>query len=120
MSSTFNALLLERNEDKSIRAEIRSLDLGELPDEDVLVDVACSTLNYKDGLAVTGASPIARKFPMVAGIDLAGVVAESRDSRFQPGDRVLVNGYGLSERHWGGYTQRQRLKPEWLVRSLLP
>jgi acrylyl-CoA reductase (NADPH) len=116
MSSTFNALLLERNEDKSIRAEIRSLDLGELPDEDVLVDVACSTLNYKDGLAVTGASPIARKFPMVAGIDLAGVVAESRDSRFQPGDRVLVNGYGLSERHWGGYTQRQRLKPEWLVR----
>lgn len=116
MSSTFKALLLERNEDKSIRAEIRPLNLGDLPDEDVLVDVACSTLNYKDGLAVTGASPIARKFPMVAGIDLAGVVAESRDNRFQPGDRVLVNGYGLSERHWGGYAQRQRLKPEWLVR----
>ena len=116
MGSTFNALVLERNEDKSIRAGIRPLGLADLPDEDVLVDVACSTLNYKDGLAVSGASPIARKFPMVAGIDLAGVVAESRDPRFQPGDRVLVNGYGLSERHWGGYSQRQRLKPEWLVR----
>ncbi|MFZ5654509.1 MAG: MDR family oxidoreductase [Pseudomonadota bacterium] len=116
MGSTFNALVLERNEDKSIRAAIRRLGLADLPDEDVLVDVACSTLNYKDGLAITGASPIARKFPMVAGIDLAGVVAESRDGRFQPGDRVLVNGYGLSERHWGGYTQRQRLKAEWLVR----
>ena len=116
MSATFNALVLDRNEDKSIRAAIKPLSIADLPDEDVLVDVACSTLNYKDGLAVTGSSPIARKFPMVAGIDLAGVVAESRDSRFQPGDRVLVNGYGLSERHWGGYSQRQRLKPEWLVR----
>ena len=116
MSATFNALVLDRNEDKSIRAAIKPLSLSDLPDEDVLVDIACSTLNYKDGLAVTGASPIARKFPMVAGIDLAGVVAESRDSRFKPGDQVLVNGYGLSERHWGGYSQRQRLKPEWLVR----
>ncbi len=116
MSATFNALVLDRNEDKSISATIKPLSLADLPDEDVLVDIACSTLNYKDGLAVTGASPIVRKFPMVAGIDLAGVVAESRDSRFQPGDRVLVNGYGLSERHWGGYSQRQRLKPEWLVR----
>jgi len=116
MSATFNALVLDRNADKSIRAAIQPLSLADLPDEDVLVDVACSTLNYKDGLAVTGASPIARKFPMVAGIDLAGVVAESRDPRFQPGDRVLVNGYGLSERHWGGYSQRQKLKPEWLVR----
>lgn len=116
MSATFNALVLDRNEDKSIRAAIQPLSLADLPDEDVLVDIACSTLNYKDGLAVTGTSPIVRKFPMVAGIDLAGVVAESRDSRFKPGDQVLVNGYGLSERHWGGYSQRQRLKPEWLVR----
>jgi len=116
MSATFNALVLDRNEDKRIRAAIQPLSLADLPDEDVLVDVAYSTVNYKDGLAVTGASPIARKFPMVGGIDLAGVVAESRDPRFQPGDRVLVNGYGLSERHWGGYSQRQKLKPEWLVR----
>lgn len=116
MSDTFNALVLDRNEDKSISATIKRLTLADLPDEDVLVDVAYSTVNYKDGLAVTGASPIVRKFPMVAGIDLAGTVATSRDSRFQPGDRVLVNGYGLSERFWGGYAQRQKLKPEWLVR----
>ncbi|GMU45689.1 MAG: quinone oxidoreductase YhdH/YhfP family protein [Porticoccaceae bacterium] len=116
MSATFNALVLDRNEDKSIRAAIKPLSLAELPDEDVLVDVAYSTLNYKDGLAVTGSSPIARKFPMVGGIDLAGVVAESRDGRFKPGDRVLVNGYGLSERFWGGYSQRQKLKADWLVR----
>ncbi|MFZ2207271.1 MAG: alcohol dehydrogenase catalytic domain-containing protein, partial [Porticoccaceae bacterium] len=116
MSDTFNALVLDRNEDKSVSATIKRLTLADLPDEDVLVDVAYSTVNYKDGLAVTGASPIVRKFPMVAGIDLAGTVATSRDSRFQPGDRVLVNGYGLSERFWGGYAQRQKLKPEWLVR----
>lgn len=116
MSATFNALVLDRNEDKSIRAAIKPLSLADLPDEDVLVDVAYSTVNYKDGLAVTGASPIVRKFPMVGGIDLAGVVAESRDGRFQPGDRVLVNGYGLSERFWGGYSQRQKLKGDWLVR----
>ena len=116
MSDTFNALVLDRNEDKTVSATIKRLALADLPDEDVLVDVAYSTVNYKDGLAVTGASPIVRKFPMVAGIDLAGTVASSRDSRFQPGDRVLVNGYGLSERFWGGYAQRQKLKPEWLVR----
>jgi acrylyl-CoA reductase (NADPH) len=116
MSDTFNALVLDRNEDKTVSANIKRLTLADLPDEDVLVDIAYSTVNYKDGLAVTGASPIVRKFPMVAGIDLAGTVASSRDSRFQPGDRVLVNGYGLSERFWGGYAQRQKLKPEWLVR----
>lgn len=116
MSDTFNALVLDRNEDKTVSANIKRLTLADLPDEDVLVDIAYSTVNYKDGLAVTGASPIVRKFPMVAGIDLAGTVATSRDSRFQPGDRVLVNGYGLSERFWGGYAQRQKLKPEWLVR----
>ncbi|MGE3297706.1 MAG: MDR family oxidoreductase [Porticoccaceae bacterium] len=116
MSDTFNALVLDRNEDKTVSANIKRLALADLPDEDVLVDIAYSTVNYKDGLAVTGASPIVRKFPMVGGIDLAGTVATSRDSRFQPGDRVLVNGYGLSERFWGGYAQRQKLKPEWLVR----
>ena len=116
MSDTFNSLVLDRNADKTVSASIKRLALADLPDEDVLVDIAYSTVNYKDGLAVTGASPIVRKFPMVAGIDLAGTVATSRDSRFQPGDRVLVNGYGLSERFWGGYAQRQKLKPEWLVR----
>jgi hypothetical protein len=81
----------------------------------VLVDVAYSTINYKDALAVTGKAKICRTLPLVCGIDLAGTVRESSDRRFRAGDRVLVNGYGLSERHPGGYTQRQRLDPSWLV-----
>jgi acrylyl-CoA reductase (NADPH) len=87
-----------------------------LPDEDVLIDVAYSTVNYKDGLAVTGASPICRRTPLVCGIDLSGVVRESRDPAWKAGDRVLVNGYGLSENHHGGYSQQQRVKGSFLVR----
>lgn len=115
MSATFNALVIDKTDGK-IGAAIRPLRLADLPDEEVLVDIACSTVNYKDGLAVTGASPICRKLPMVGGIDLAGTVVESRSGQFRPGDRVLVNGYGLSESFWGGYAQKQRLKAAWLVR----
>ena len=115
MSATFNALVIDKADGKQVAA-IKALSLADLPAEEVLVEVACSTLNYKDGLAVTGAMPICRKLPMVGGIDLAGTVIESRTAAFKPGDRVLVNGYGLSETFWGGYTQKQRLKAEWLVR----
>ena len=115
MSDTFSALVINQTE-QGLSASIKTLQLNDLPDEDVLVDIAYSTVNYKDGLAATGAMPIVRKFPMVGGIDLAGTVVESRNPEFQPGDQVLVNGYGLSERYWGGYSQKQRLKPEWLVR----
>ena len=115
MNELFNALVIEK-EDKKISASIKQISTSDLPDEDVLVDVDYSTVNYKDGLAVTGSLPIVQKFPMVGGIDLAGTVLESRDERFKPGDKVLVNGYGLSERHWGGYSQRQKLKGDFLVR----
>lgn len=115
MADSFRAVVADEVDGKQI-AEVRELSLTDLPDEDVLVDVAYSTVNYKDGLALTGAAPIITNFPMVGGIDLAGTVVESRDSAFAPGDKVLVNGYGLSERHWGGYSQKQRLKPEWLLR----
>ena len=115
MSDSFNALVIDKN-DAGLSAAIKQLSVADLPDEDVLVDIAYSTVNYKDGLAVTGTLPIVQKFPMVGGIDLAGTVAESRDARFKPGDKVLVNGYGLSERHWGGYSQRQKLNPNFLVR----
>lgn len=115
MSESFSALLINKN-DKVVSASVEKLQLSDLPDEDVLVDIAYSTVNYKDGLAVTGAMPIVRKYPMVGGIDLAGTVVESRSPNFKAGDRVLVNGYGLSERYWGGYSQKQRLKAEWLVR----
>lgn len=113
MSESFRAIVIEDVDGKQ-KAALKELTLADLPDHEVLVDIAYSTLNYKDGLAVMGRR-IARSLPMVAGIDLAGTVAESRHPDWKPGDRVLVNGYGLSERHWGGYAQRQRLKAEWLV-----
>lgn len=97
------------------RAEFRSLSLAELPDYDVLVEVAYSTLNYKDGLAVSGKGRIARRLPMVAGIDLAGTVVESRVPEWKPGDKVVANGFGMSETEWGGYARYARLKSEWLV-----
>lgn len=99
-----------------MRGTLCELDASELPDEDVLVDVAYSTVNYKDGLAVSGRGKICRRLPMVCGIDLAGTVHESRSPDYAPGDRVLVNGWGLAEKFWGGYAQQQRLKPEWLTR----
>ncbi|OUS15633.1 oxidoreductase [Gammaproteobacteria bacterium 50_400_T64] len=115
MTTPFNALIIEKN-DKKVSASLQQISLADLPDEEVLVDVAYSTVNYKDGLATTGTLPICRKFPMVGGIDLAGTVVESKNPAFKAGDRVLVNGFGLSERYWGGYAQKQKLKAEWLVR----
>ncbi len=79
------------------------------------VQVACSTLNYKDGLAITGQSPVVRKFPMVPGIDLAGTVLDSQHPEFKPGDAVVLNGWGVGETHWGGLAQKARLKGDWLV-----
>jgi putative YhdH/YhfP family quinone oxidoreductase len=111
----FKALIAEQIDGKS-RTTLKEIGLEDLPDHDVLVDVAYSTLNYKDGLAVTGVRPIARRFPMVLGIDLAGTVAESKNPKWRAGDRVIVNGFGLSESHWGGYSQRQRVSSDWLVR----
>ncbi len=92
------------------------MSLTDLPDEKVLVAVEYSSLNYKDGLVVTGKGRVCRSLPMVAGIDLAGTVVESTDARYQAGDKVLVNGYGLSESHWGGYSQMQRVNPDFLVK----
>lgn len=114
MSDTFNAIVA-RERDGKVQGRLEALTAADLPDEDVLVDISHSTLNYKDGLAVSGRGKICRRLPMVCGIDLAGVVRESRDGRFEAGDRVLVNGYELSEKYWGGYAQRQRLKGDWLV-----
>jgi acrylyl-CoA reductase (NADPH) len=115
VSDTFRALMIVDEEGKP-KATFRQLALSELPDHDVLVEVSYSTLNYKDGLAVSGKGRIARRLPMVAGIDLAGTVVESRSPEWQAGDKVVVNGWGLSETEWGGYTRFQRLKPQWLTR----
>lgn len=114
MADSFKAIVVEKPDDKQT-VNIRDLTDADLPDGDVTVRVAFSTVNYKDGLALTGASPIIRSFPMVPGIDLAGTVEASSHPDFKPGDSVLVNGYGLSERYWGGYARKARLKAEWLV-----
>ena len=111
----FKALLLTKNPDGATLAEITALDEAQLPEGEVLVDVAYSTVNYKDALAITGKSPVVRKFPMVPGIDFAGTVAESRDARFKPGDSVILNGWGVGENHWGGLAQKARVKADWLV-----
>ncbi|MBB3264635.1 acrylyl-CoA reductase (NADPH) [Azospirillum sp. OGB3] len=115
MAENFTAFVIEDVDGKP-KGGFTSLTLADLPDNDVLVEVACSTLNYKDGLAVSGKGRIARKLPMVAGIDLAGTVVESRSPAWKPGDKVVANGWGLSETQWGGYTRFQRLKAEWLTR----
>ena len=115
MTEQFNAIVAEDVNGKAVAA-LKSITTEDLPNEPVLVDVAYSTINYKDGLAVSGAAPICRKLPLICGIDLAGTVVESSDEAYQPGDQVLVNGYGLSEVHNGGYSQKQRLRPDWIVR----
>ena len=114
MTSAFKAILISENEGK-ISSQYTDIALSDLPDLPVLVEIEYSTLNYKDALAVSGKGKIARSTPMVAGIDLAGRVIESNDKNWQPGQRILVNGFGLSERHWGGYAQKARLKSEWLT-----
>ena len=108
------AILIEKTDDTQTAA-IREIDLPPLAEGDVAVDVAYSTLNYKDALALTGASPVVRSFPMVPGIDLAGIVRESRHPDYAPGDRVVLNGWGVGEKHWGGLAERAHLKGDWLV-----
>ena len=116
MKERFNAIVADKRGEGSVAAP-RELCLADLPDDDVLVEVAYSTLNYKDGMALTGAGPICRFFPMVCGIDLAGTVVDSKNPEFEAGDAVIVNGFGLSESHWGGYSQMMRVRAEWLVRK---
>lgn len=115
MSDTFKALVID-NVDDTYSAFFKDLSVSDLPDESVLVDVSYSTLNYKDGLAVTGKGKIVRKFPMVCGIDLAGTVVDSNDDRYSASDKVLVNGWGLSETHWGGYAQKQRVNADFITK----
>ena len=110
----FNALLIEKDT-AGYRAGLTQLDLAQLPPGDVRVRVAYSSLNYKDGLAITGKSPVVRSFPMVPGIDLAGTVESSSHPEFKAGDQVVLNGWGVGEGHWGGLAQYASLKGDWLV-----
>jgi acrylyl-CoA reductase (NADPH) len=110
----FKAVLIEKDA-QSYRAGIQSLDEARLPAGDVTVRVGYSTLNYKDALAITGYGPVVRQFPMVPGIDFAGTVEHSGDSSYIVGDKVLLNGWGVGESHWGGLAQIARVKGEWLI-----
>ncbi len=111
----FNALLLEKD-DAGFRATVTALDPARLPEAgDVLVQPEYSTLNYKDGLALTNKAPVVRQWPMVAGIDGAGTVLESRHPAWKAGDRFVHNGFGVGETHWGCLAERARLKGDWLV-----
>ncbi len=111
----FKALLLEKPE-SGFTVGLADLDEARLPAGDVLVRPEYSTLNYKDGLALTNRAPVVRQWPMVPGIDGAGVVVESTHPGWKPGDRFVHNGWGVGETHWGCLAQRARLKGDWLVR----
>lgn len=110
----FKGILIEKD-DSGYRAAVQELDENQLPEGDVMVRVSHSTLNYKDGLAITGRGPVVRKFPLVPGIDLVGTVEESSNPGYKVGDKVVLNGWGVGESHWGGLAQKARLKGEWLV-----
>ena len=110
----FKGILITKGE-AGYKATLQSIDESVLPPGDVLVQVEWSTLNYKDGLAITGQSPVVRRFPMIPGIDFAGTVIESTHSSWKPGDKVILNGWGVGETHCGGLAQMARVKGEWLI-----
>ena len=110
----FSAIQIEKTDDGQ-QVSLKQLDESELPEGDVTIDVAYSTLNFKDGLAITGSSPVVRIWPIVPGIDLAGTVRESSNPDYKAGDKVVLNGWGVGETHWGGLAQVARLKGDWLV-----
>src|SRR5437763_5652384 len=110
----FTALVVNRS-DAGQSVRIDTFDDADLMDGDVTVRVTHSTVNYKDGLALTGKSPVVRRFPMIPGIDFAGVVETSSHPEFKPGDAVVLNGWGTGETHLGGYGEKSRVKGDWLV-----
>ena len=112
---TYQALQIHKD-DAGYRCTLQTLDDSALPEGDVTVQVDYSTLNYKDGLAITGKSPVVRKFPLTPGIDLSGTVTDSQHPLFKAGDKVVLNGWGVGESHSGGLAQKARLKGDWLVK----
>jgi acrylyl-CoA reductase (NADPH) len=112
---TFTALVVDRAEDGAISQNIRELPDTAMPDGDVTVAVEYSTVNYKDGLCLTGQGGLVRTYPHVPGIDFAGTVEASSDNRYKPGDRVILTGWRVGETRWGGYATKTRVKADWLV-----
>ncbi len=112
---TFKALVVDKAEDGSVSQAVKALETADLPEADVTVAVEYSTLNYKDGLCLTGGGGLVRKYPHVPGVDFAGTVEASASPGFNPGDRVVLTGWRVGEVWWGGYAQKARVKGEWLV-----
>src|ERR1700686_5810224 len=111
--ATFKAIVIDKGEaGQTVR--LTDFDENNLMDGDVPVAVEYSSVNYKDGLAVTGKAPVVRRFPMIAGVDFAGTVESSSHPGWKPGDQVILNGWGLGETHFGGYAQKARVKGDWL------
>jgi acrylyl-CoA reductase (NADPH) len=112
----FNAFVLNKKEDDKTTGQVEEINVSDLPEGDVLIKINYSTLNYKDSLALTSSSPIVKSFPMVPGIDFSGEVEESSNNNFEVGDKVVLNGYGVGEKHWGGMAQKARVNGEWLIK----
>ena len=110
----FKAIVISKSGDAQ-QCAVRDAETTELPEGDVTLKVDYSTVNYKDGLAITGKAPVVRKFPMVPGIDGAGTVTASSHAQFKAGDHVILNGWGVGESHWGCLAQEARLKGDWLI-----
>jgi acrylyl-CoA reductase (NADPH) len=115
MTDSFRAILVTRNEDKSQTVETVDMAENDLMEGDVTVAVEATTVNYKDGLAITGKSPVIRRSPMIPGIDFAGTVISSDHADWHPGDKVVLNGWGVGEAHYGAYAGRARVSGDWLV-----
>ncbi|SOE17959.1 acrylyl-CoA reductase (NADPH) [Hoeflea halophila] len=115
MQDRFKGILLTRDENKVMSVNVTELGLDDLMEGDVVVEVEWTTINYKDGLAITGKSPVVRRWPMVPGIDFAGTVVSSENERFKAGDKVILNGFGVGEVHTGAYATYARLKGDWLI-----
>ena len=110
----FKGILIEGSRGDQ-KVSLTSIEESELPEGDVTVDIAFSTLNYKDALAITGKSPIVKQYPMIPGIDFAGTVSSSTHADFKAGDPVVLNGWGVGEKHWGGLAEKARVSGDWLI-----
>lgn len=115
MSETFRAILVSRNEDKTQAVRVEEMSEADLMEGDVTVAVEATTVNYKDGLAITGKAPVIRRFPLIPGIDFAGTVLSSGHARWKEGDKVVLNGWGVGETHYGAFAGRARVSGDWLV-----
>lgn len=115
MSNTFKAIMVSRDEEKKQSVTVENLSVDELMEGDVVVSVEATTVNYKDGLAITGKSPVVRRWPMIPGIDFAGTVESSDNPRWKAGDKVILNGWGVGEVHYGAYAEKARVNGDWLI-----